>query len=75
MDVGKGFVLTFQKTFTDYPDLRYDIENGITLCDVCHKGFHKKHGYGRNTKEQFREYLCSVQTSDLRSTTPFDSSI
>lgn len=26
------------------PDLRYDINNGITLCSICHKTFHRIYG-------------------------------
>lgn len=37
-------------------DGRYDVNNGITLCDVCHKEFHSKYGYKDNTKKQFAEY-------------------
>ena len=36
---------------------RYDINNGIVMCKDCHKEFHGKYGYGKNTKEQFEEYL------------------
>lgn len=37
---------------------RTDVSNGITLCETpCHEDFHKKLGYGNNTKEQFDEYL------------------
>jgi hypothetical protein len=28
------------KKFIDYPELRYDISNGITLCKLCHENLH-----------------------------------
>lgn len=36
---------------------RTNYGNGITLCKTCHTGFHKKYGYGKNTREQFYEHL------------------
>lgn len=36
---------------------RYDSTNLITLCNICHKNFHSIYGYGKNTKEQFKEWL------------------
>lgn len=36
---------------------RTDINNGITLCEHCHKEFHNAYGCGNNTKEQYKEFL------------------
>ena len=35
-----------KKPWSKFPQLRYDPENGITLCEKCHKAYHKKNGRG-----------------------------
>jgi hypothetical protein len=42
--------------FCEFPDKRYLVENGVTLCSAHHKLFHKTYGYGKNTEAQFREF-------------------
>jgi hypothetical protein len=42
--------------WANFPDERYDVENGVTLCIFHHEDFHEKYGKGKNTKEQFEEY-------------------
>lgn len=32
-------------SFTRYPGLRFDVDNGATLCEACHKKFHNIYGY------------------------------
>jgi len=36
---------------------RYDVTNGETLCEECHKDFHSVYGYKYNTEAQFDEWM------------------
>lgn len=47
------------EAYNTSPKLRYDINNGVTLCQGCHMNFHKLYGFGHNTKEQFFEYKAN----------------
>ena len=37
------------KSYTHYPELRYVVSNGRTMCDECHKKFHWKNYKGGNS--------------------------
>jgi len=43
--------------FATHIDLRFAIDNGITLCRDCHIEFHKQYKKYNNTKEQLNEFL------------------
>lgn len=53
------------ENFANNTNLRYDINNGITLCYDCHDvrvdgSFHNIYGVKNNTKAQFEEYMAMV---------------
>lgn len=43
--------------YYSHPNDRYDINNGITLCEECHKEFHKKYGNKENNLNQLEEFI------------------
>ena len=43
--------------FEIFPEKRFDVDNGVTLCGVHHTQFHRVFGFGKNTAEQFQEYV------------------
>lgn len=47
------------ENFSENIDLRYDIDNGVTLCKNCHDTFHKVYGKVKNNKSQIEEF-CSA---------------
>ena len=44
---------------------RVDINNGICLCEQCHREFHKIYGQGNNTKEQYIEFKVNKNKGEM----------
>jgi len=44
--------------------LRYEVSNGITLCEEDHTLFHLEYGYGNNTRTQFEEFRLRYKHGD-----------
>lgn len=47
-------------SWNSHPDLRFDIDNGITISKKLHREFHSKYGKGNNTPEQFYQFKEQV---------------
>ena len=44
------------KSWKNNPDLRFDITNGITLCEKCHIKWHQTYGYHDDKKQEENYY-------------------
>jgi len=54
---GGKLVVHHINNFADFPELRLDISNGITLSYEIHRIFHTKYGIRNNTREQLKEFI------------------
>lgn len=53
----KGIVSHHKNGWDNFKEQRYDDNNVVTLCIECHKLFHHIYGYGKNTEEQYIEFI------------------
>jgi hypothetical protein len=48
------------KSFSEYPDSRFDINNGLTLCKSCHHKLHGNLSKGKKINAKSRKELSSI---------------
>lgn len=55
----RGFEINAHHIFNyaTHKDMRFDLDNGITLCKKCHKQFHSKYGITENNYTQINEFI------------------
>ncbi len=55
--IGGKLVAHHINNFAQFPELRMNVNNGITLSYKAHKEFHDKYGRKNNTKKQLMEFI------------------
>lgn len=55
-EVGGSLEAHHKMAFARFPELRYDVDNGDTLCKGCHKEFHSIYGTQRFTSDDYYEW-------------------
>ena len=63
---GNKIVAHHIESFDINEELRYDPSNGVALCERCHKDFHIKYGFGKNTSEQYCEYKNNQDNIEVK---------
>lgn len=48
--------------YRDHPEVRFDLNNGATLCGGCHRAFHRQHGRTGFSRTDFVNFLAEAAT-------------
>jgi hypothetical protein len=62
--IGKKLNAHHLNSYSNNPESRVDINNGITLCKNCHLNFHKLYGFKNSTKIQFDNYIFKLNDNE-----------
>lgn len=52
------------KSFTRFPEFRFDLNNGATMCEECHKEFHSLYGIRKFTSDDYYEFKKEMEVED-----------
>jgi len=56
----KQLVVHHIKTFKKYPELRFSVKNGITLCRACHMKLHAEHRGVHDFTNILNDYMPNI---------------
>lgn len=56
-DKGGNLIAHHLEGYANNKKLRTILNNGITLCENCHKNFHHQYGNRDNTEKQFKKFI------------------
>lgn len=60
LTVGKKLHAHHILNYATHEELRTEITNGVTMCEKCHRDFHKKYGRFENNEAQIKEFIREI---------------
>lgn len=54
---GGNLVAHHIQSYHKHIGVRYEVSNGVTLCELCHTEYHKAHGWKSATREKFDKFM------------------